>query len=422
MVSYEPDETGYLKVETHRSGHFIFQIGLNIEQLDILKARVNDAHIRFTSIPLVSEVSSELENRVMIASIYSTNTIEGGELTYEETEDVLNLSDNEIKEQKDIRVGNLKNAYIFSEDIAGTMFREYQEELGKEGEGILPGNLFLKLSEEMFKDLHELITINLQHSFNKPKTYRNNSKEQRTNVGHKDVGGTYQPPKCQDDIQMLMEAFCVWANSKPVESLPSLYRAPLIHYYFELIHPFWDGNGRTGRLAEATILRASGYEYAPHAMARYYLDNLHEYFSLLNLCRKKSNKGEVTPNSEFVYFFLNGMLNTINRLHDRANNLIASILVKARLEHLISLKEISVRQHNVLSNLIANKDIRSKDVLKTQAWYKALYSNLTERTGMRDLKKLSDLQLIKIDTDGSIKIAVLNSKVKLVSHPHTNQS
>ena len=422
MVSYEPDETGYLKVETYRSGHFVFQIGLDIEKLKILKYRVNDAHIRFTSIPLVSEVSSELEKRVMIASIYSTNTIEGGELTYEETEDVLNLSDNEIKEQKDIRVRNLKNAYNFSEDIAGTMFREYQEGLNKEGEGILPGDLLFNLSEEMFKDLHALITANLQHSFNKPKIYRNNSKEQRTNVGHKDVGGTYQPPKCQDDIQMLMEAFCVWANSKPVENLPSLYRAPLIHFYFELIHPFWDGNGRTGRLAEATILRASGYEYAPHAMARYYLDNLHEYFTLLNSCRKKSNKGEENPNSEFVYFFLKGMLNTINRLHDRSNSLIASILVKARLEHLISIKEISVRQHNVLSNLIANKDIRSKDVLKTQAWYKALYSNVTERTGMRDLKKLSDLKLIKIEKDGSIKITVLNSKVKLVRHPHTNQS
>lgn len=422
MVSYEPDETGYLKVETHRSGHFIFQIGLDIEQLEILKDRVNDAHIRFTSIPLVSEVSSELENRVMIASIYSTNTIEGGELTYEETEDVLNLSDNEIKEQREIRVGNLKNAYDFSEEIAGSMFRECEAGKIKTGEIFLPGGVLLNLSEEMFKGLHELITINLQHPFNKPKIYRNNSKEQRTNVGHSDVGGTYQPPKCQDDVQMLMKAFCVWANSKPVENLPSLYRAPLIHYYFELIHPFWDGNGRTGRLAEATVLRVSGYEYAPHAMARYYLDNLHEYFTLLNYCRKKSNKGEENPNSEFVYFFLKGMLNTINRLHDRANSLIASILVKARLEHLISIKEISVRQHNVLSNLIANKDIRSKDILKTQAWYKALYSNVTERTGMRDLKKLSDLKLIKIDKDGSIKIAVLNSKVSLVSHPHTNQS
>jgi fido (protein-threonine AMPylation protein) len=53
---------------------------------------------------------------------------------------------------------------------------------------------------------------------------------------------------------------------------PAAIRAPLVHFYYEQIHPFWDGNGRVGRVIEATLLQAAGYRYAPFAMARHYLD------------------------------------------------------------------------------------------------------------------------------------------------------
>ncbi|MFC2503586.1 MAG: Fic family protein, partial [Cardiobacterium sp.] len=38
------------------------------------------------------------------------------------------------------------------------------------------------------------------------------------------------------------------------QGVPALIRAPLVHYYYEIIHPFWDGNGRVGRVLEASIL------------------------------------------------------------------------------------------------------------------------------------------------------------------------
>jgi len=419
MDNYTVDKSGYLKVKTHRSGNFIFQIGLDLDALNALKDRINEAHIRFISMPLMSEVSAELEQRVIVSSIYSTNTIEGGELSYDETADALNLAEEEIKEEKERRVSNLKIAYELSESFSGMLFSEYKDMRHKENKEPLPGLVHLKLREDMPKDLHELITENLKHDFNKPKVYRDNIKGQKTKVGHTDVGGIYQPPKCRDDIDMLMQAFCVWANSEAVTNIPPLYRAPLIHYYFELIHPFWDGNGRTGRITEATILRASGYEYAPHAMAKYYLDNVDEYFTLLNTCRKRAAKKDANPNTAFVAFFLKGMLNTVNRLHDRANKLVSSALVRARLEFLVSSKEITARQHNVLSNLMANKEICSRDILKSQPWYKSAYSGVSSRTPMRDLKKLADLELIKIDSSGKIHIIVSESKISLVDHPYS---
>lgn len=62
--------------------------------------------------------------------------------------------------------------------------------------------------------------------------------------------------------------------------MPALIRAPLMHLYFELIHPFWDGNGRVGRVLEATLLQAAGFRYAPFAQTRYYLEHIDAYFTL----------------------------------------------------------------------------------------------------------------------------------------------
>ena len=419
MEKYTPNDEGYLKVETFRSGPFVFQIGLDHNKLSRLYDRVNDAHIRFVSLPGISEISSELENQVLVSSIYGTNTIEGAELTYEETEDVLAQGGMGAVEAHR-RVTNLKRAHDFSEHAASALYANWLQDFISKDRQVAPGAAHLAVTEDVFKDLHALVTEGLEHEFNVARQYRDNQKGQKTTVGHKDRGGVYQPPKCKDDIQLLMQAFCDWANSDPVLALPALYRAPLIHYYFELIHPFWDGNGRTGRVAEATTLRAAGYQYAPHAMSYYYLEQVQEYFTLLNSCRKAADKKQAYPITDFVEFFLKGMLSTINRLHDRANKIVASMLLSAHIEQLIAKRVITARQHAVLSNLVANKHIRMRDRLKAQPWYKALYRDVTDRTAMRDLRKLSDLGLLSIREDGRIFIAALKPPVKLADHPQAN--
>ena len=107
---------------------------------------------------------------------------------------------------------------------------------------------------------------------------------------------------------MLMQALALWINSPTVLSLPSVIRASLLHLYFELIHPFWNGNGRTGRVLEALVLQSSHFIYAPFAMANYYLEHIHEYFALFNQARKAALNKENAPNQKFVLFFLQGML------------------------------------------------------------------------------------------------------------------
>ena len=53
----------------------------------------------------------------------------------------------------------------------------------------------------------------------------------------------------------------------------------LLIIIFCIIHPFWDGNGRTGRLIEAIILQASNIKYVPRELSNYYYRNVDEYYN-----------------------------------------------------------------------------------------------------------------------------------------------
>jgi hypothetical protein len=92
------DKNTLLRVETLRFGVFKFQLGIEFENTDfkLLYQRVSDAQDRFVASPL-SSIAERLEKEVIVSSIFGTDTIEGGELTEQETAEVLALSPEEIE-------------------------------------------------------------------------------------------------------------------------------------------------------------------------------------------------------------------------------------------------------------------------------------------------------------------------------------
>lgn len=359
------------KIETARSGHFVFQLGVNPQELLLPMQRLQDAHQRFASSPL-AEVANQLEKEVVVSSIFGTNTIEGGQLTEEETEALIELNPAQIQEIEQRRVINLKAAYIKAQMEAKA-----------------PN---WQLSIDFMQQIHALITQDIPHPDNRPGVLRDTPKGRMTYVGAESHGGRYKPPQYGGDVARLLHELVDWHQTLEAHGVSPLIRAPLVHYYYELIHPFWDGNGRVGRVIEASILLAAGYRYAPFALARFYLDNIHAYFTLFNQCRKAAGKHQAYPNTPFVLFHQEGMLATVNHLHDRVNRFVSVLLFERRIRQLLDNKTINARQHTILAQIMGRKITVSE--IRTAPWYQGLYLKLGEKTKSRDLKQLVEMGLL----------------------------
>jgi len=364
------------RVETRRFGPFTFRIGVEGKALAALYQRVLDANERFSRSPR-SQVAHQLEREVVVSSIFGTNSIEGGTLTEEETRMALELDPTRVESEEPRRVVNLKAAYDLAQSAAAT-----------------PG---WRLDVRFIQDVHAAITRGLSHRYNQPGKFRDNPKEFVTIVGDANRGGRYKPPQHSHDVATLIQALVDWHAGLEGRRVPVLIRAPLVRYHYELIHPFWDGNGRVGRILEATLLQAAGFRYAPFALARYYFDHIDAYFSLFNRCRKAAAKGVAYPHTAFVQFHLEGMRTSLNQLHDRVNQIVGLLLFESRIRRLHDEKTLNTRQYTLLGQLLgAGRPVPLAE-LRRAPWYQSLYLQVTDKTRQRDLRRLRELALLIVD-------------------------
>jgi Fic family protein len=370
------------RVETSRFGPFTFQIGVDQRAAAMPLRRVADAQERFLSSPL-SHVASRLEREVLVSSIFSTNTIEGGTLTEEETKDALDLDPAQVQTGEPRRAVNIKAAY----DIAQESAQDPR----------------WRVSVDFIKQIHAAVTGGIPHKYNQPGLLRSNPKNIVTRVGDAAHGGRYKPPQYGGDIELLLDHLVGWHDELTAAAIPALIRAPLMHLYFELIHPFWDGNGRVGRVLEAAVLHGAGFRYAPFAMARYCLERIDQYFTLFNLCRKQADKKTAYPNTPFALFHLEGMLAGINRLHDRVNAMVRLLLFETRIKHLRDTKEINLRQYAILTQVMERGKPFQIDELRRAPWLAALYAKLGDKTKQRDLAGLREKGLLAVDGKGLVR-------------------
>jgi Fic family protein len=124
------------------------------------------------------------------------------------------------------------------------------------------------------------------------------SELEKNNAGFRKLPGTalknittgevvYTPPQDFATIQELMKNLEQFINDNTISEIDSLIKMAIIHYQFESIHPFYDGNGRTGRIINVLYLVMNDLLDLPILyLSRYIIQNKGKYYKLLQEVRE----------------------------------------------------------------------------------------------------------------------------------------
>lgn len=122
----------------------------------------------------------------------------------------------------------------------------------------------------------------------------------------------YTPPQTRDEIERLMSNLERFINDRTVCELDPLIKLPIIHHQFESIHPFYDGNGRTGRIINILYLVANDLLDLPILyLSRYINHNKADYYRLIQRVRDNAPDNE-RDWENWIVFMLKGIEATAN--------------------------------------------------------------------------------------------------------------
>lgn len=358
------------KILTFKSGNFAFSHNYSQTQTKPLEIEFRLLYDSLKELPILPSQAQEFEQELTRRSIFSTAAIEGNPLKENEVAEIIDeQTAEEHLEAKKIEIKNLQKAYI-------------------ETAIIKPESKF-KLSEVFIKDIHQTIADKLNYDSCVPGYYRNHV----VKVGDTQHGGVATPPKCLKDIQNLMGEYIDWFYSDHVQSLTPIIQSTLAHYHFALIHPFGDGNGRTARLIEATLLRSSGIKYLPAMLSNYYYREIDGYFMAFSECRK-SKENDITP---FIIFALKGAIDSLNEVKIRVTYYIRKSALKNYFRSLKMSKKVTKRQLELLNLLLDAPEDQFVTInsIQRDLPYRTLYSTVSDRTARRDLTNLSELHVLR---------------------------
>ncbi len=168
----------------------------------------------------------------------------------------------------------------------------------------------LPLSLRFIREIHGILMDGVRGDNKTPGEFRNS---QNWIGGYSINSATYIPPAV-DYLNDCLDNFEKFLYSK--DNLSPLIKAALIHSQFEMIHPFWDGNGRVGRLLIVFYLAANDILQKPTLyISKFIKKNQQAYYDCLYNIHAKGDY------ENWIKFFLTGVIETSKEAVDIARNI-----------------------------------------------------------------------------------------------------
>lgn len=179
---------------------------------------------------------------------------------------------------------------------------------------IMTGYNYIKengfISIRLIKDIQNEIEINKSGIRKLPGTVIKNTRTGEI---------IYTPPQSETEILDYLSNLEQYINLN--NEYDPLINMGVIHYQFEAIHPFYDGNGRTGRVINILYLvMKNKISYPVLYLSRYIIRNKEQYYKLL-----QESEHDIYKIIEFVQYMLQGIKETAEFTIDFINEIVKSM-------------------------------------------------------------------------------------------------
>ena len=169
------------------------------------------------------------------------------------------------------------------------------------------------MSIRLIKEIHEILLEGARGKEKTPGEFRK-SQNWIGSPGSTLATASFVPPPPKEAMDAMGELELFLHKDS---ELPLLINCALMHYQFETIHPFLDGNGRLGRLLITFYLYWKGALQYPLLYLSYYLKiHRQEYYDRLNLVRERGDY------EQWIIFFLKGIIWTCESALQTIKNLL----------------------------------------------------------------------------------------------------
>ncbi|MBR2841068.1 MAG: Fic family protein [Bacilli bacterium] len=156
------------------------------------------------------------------------------------------------------------------------------------------------LCNRLIRDVHEILLSCVRGEHKTPGIFR---KSQNWIGGTMPSNAIYVPP-LYEDLEECMKDLESFINNDSINT-PDLIKIAMIHYQFESIHPFLDGNGRIGRLLIPLYLQNRNLLEKPCLyISSFFEKNRDAYYDKLSIVRSKNDM------IGWIKFFLEGIIET----------------------------------------------------------------------------------------------------------------
>ena len=292
-----------LKINPIKRGNKILDKEYNLFYVNLMEHTLlqeiiikNSNQINLISNELPQIAIKDIIIKILSNELYKTNKIEGIEAV--KSEIYTSLKDNKKLNNKSNKLDGIIKKY---KDIMEKNFKDTQH--------IDNLSSFRKIYDEMFEDFEKNGNYKLDGKY-----FRKDTVKVINGLGntiHIGING-------EEAIEKNIEDLIQFMNRKDI---PFLVKASISHFFFEYIHPFYDGNGRFGRYLLSLYLARKLDILTAFSVSYSISKNLDDYYKSFVEVEDVNNYGEIT-------FFVENILKTIKSGQEMIIELLSDSIMK----------------------------------------------------------------------------------------------